>query len=412
MSNNENLARLTVRIRSPVIELPDNFQVSVLREGSIWNLKQVLASSAHVEPLQPADLHLIYHGRILNDEQPLAATFKDAAIVPTIHMVSKRPVKKNDTAAHCRPSATALGKKPCIDESIDCTTTTATTTATATATNIDSSAVANTAQYTYHVVTISGVRYLLQLPKNAATTLRSPLDTTALAQTMIMGDSLDNYLAINRQSAVSTSTPSSSPSPLSNSMSSTDYQRVENELEAEAEVRRRAREQEQLQREQEAEERVQNERVAHFWLLAKLAFFSYLFSQNASIGQMFMVHFVALIIFLSQTNRLAFLRDWWSHRHQLAWPWRGANQAQANANAVPQPMAGNDEAAPLNQQQQHGAHYTHSDAPRNAPALPVSRWGQVERALTAFVTSLVPTEPDGIDPLGMDQEGEMANEMF
>jgi hypothetical protein len=76
MNSNENLSRLTVRICSPVIELPDNFQVSVLREGSIWNLKQALAASTYVEPLQPTDLHLIYQGKILSDEQPLAATFK------------------------------------------------------------------------------------------------------------------------------------------------------------------------------------------------------------------------------------------------------------------------------------------------------------------------------------------------
>jgi hypothetical protein len=316
-------------------------------------------------------------------------------------MVSKRPVKQNDTTANHVPSAIALGKKPCVDQSIDNTSTTAT------ATIIDPNVVANTAQYTYHVVAVSGVRYLLQLPKSAANTMRSPLATAALVQAMITQNNLGGCPATTHQLSASTGTlpPFNPVSSATDTTNPNDHQRVENELEAEAEIRRRAREQEQLQHEQEAEERLQNERVAHFWLLAKLAFFSYLFSQNASIGQMFMVHFVALIIFLSQTNRLAFLQDWWTHRHRLALPGRGVNQV-----AAAPPMARNDEAAPLNLH--HGGHYINSDTTHNTPALPVSRWGQVERALTAFVTSLVPTEPDGVDPLGMDQEGEMANEMF
>ncbi|RKP23600.1 hypothetical protein SYNPS1DRAFT_24333, partial [Syncephalis pseudoplumigaleata] len=284
---------------------------------------QELSTTAHVSPLQPADLHLIYQGRILNDEQPLAAIFKHRPLASTDH-------------------------------------------------------------YTYRTVTIAGVRYLLQLTKDTPHSQHAGrVDTASLVQAMIAQKNQHNG-----------STVSPSHGRTSNGIS--ERQRREDAIEAEAEAQRRVREQEQQQREQEAEERMQNERVAHFWLLARLAFFSYLFSQNATIGQMFMVHLVALVIFLYQTNRLAFLQAWWARRHQWPLPWHGANQPAP-------PMA------------EHGGEAVRamsSPSDDASATLPVSRWGQVERALTTFVTSLVPTEPDGIDPLGMEQEGEMANEMF
>ncbi|KAF9929388.1 hypothetical protein FBU30_001592 [Linnemannia zychae] len=49
-------------------------------------------------------------------------------------------------------------------------------------------------------------------------------------------------------------------------------------------------------------------RAASLWLLLKLAFGVYLFSQNGSIERIVLLHIVALIIFLHQTGRLRIVR--------------------------------------------------------------------------------------------------------
>ncbi|KAI9592156.1 hypothetical protein BDF19DRAFT_222307 [Syncephalis fuscata] len=462
-THSDPAALLTVRIRSPVLDLPDDFQVSVQHDSHILQLKEELASTAMVKPLRSTDLHLIYQGRILTDEQPLAAILKDTSMLQTFHMVSKRPVDRSTSL-----SSTALGKRPIIEQRVEHTSTmrrrghgsAAMTTSTACTSAVNNNSndtqttqaavgttgdlavnddriAATTSQHTYHTVTLFGVRYLLQVSNSTPNVPNPNLNVNSLVQTMVSQSLLQENretmtinsqqhelnnidawtsssssttlgqimvkptLLVNRSYSMhhvpnvrETSSSSSIATPL---ITANERQRIENEVEAEAEARRREREAEQLQRDQEAEERQQNERVAHFWLLVKLAFFSYIFSQNADIGQMFMVHFIALVIFLYQTDRLNFLQEWWSHCRQLL------------------PSARQNDAAEQQQANRADATHTTTDSETtttDTPVLPASRWGQIERALTTFVTSLVPTEPEGIDPLAMEQDGEIANEMF
>jgi hypothetical protein len=95
---------------------------------------------------------------------------------------------------------------------------------------------------------------------------------------------------------------------------------------------------------QQQQERLQ--RSTHFWLLARLAFFAYIFSQNASLGRMLAVHLSALVIFLYQTGRLSFLNVWWTF---------------------------------LTQRQTTGQNQQVT-----------SIWYQIEHALFTFITSLIP----------------------
>jgi hypothetical protein len=65
-----------VRIRSPVLDLPNDFDVSVPDSTTVLDLKEHLSRDPLMESLQASDMHLIYQGRVLNDDQPLAALLK------------------------------------------------------------------------------------------------------------------------------------------------------------------------------------------------------------------------------------------------------------------------------------------------------------------------------------------------
>ncbi|KAG0344300.1 hypothetical protein BG004_004577 [Podila humilis] len=201
-------------------------------------------------------------------------------------------------------------------------------------------------------------------------------------------------------------------------------------------------------------------RAASLWLLFKLGFAVYLFSQNGSLERIVLLHIAALIIFLHQTGRLRIVRRIAQPPGEA--PRDGApgapnlnNNNNANhanvpnvnghTNAGPAPSAGaepqsssatsnsimraassssstgvegtghsetqssdietstssligSSTSAGDNQQQQQ----------QDQPPLParVSRWRNIEHALLTFVTSLVPAPPPEIDPAVAAAAGE------
>ncbi|KAF9577075.1 hypothetical protein BGW38_007948 [Lunasporangiospora selenospora] len=173
-------------------------------------------------------------------------------------------------------------------------------------------------------------------------------------------------------------------------------------------------------------------RAASLWLIMKLAFGIYLFSQNGSIERIILLHIAALVIFLHQTGRLRIVR------RIVQQP--AADGAQAGVNPVPRPGGGapghvahnqpsnanngasgsassssasNAEAATVHDSDSttiptgpstessytteggvHGEGVETNPVPRQQ----VSTWRSIEHALLTFVTSLVPAPPPEIDP--------------
>ncbi|KAG0254624.1 hypothetical protein BG011_005622 [Mortierella polycephala] len=186
-------------------------------------------------------------------------------------------------------------------------------------------------------------------------------------------------------------------------------------------------------------------RAASLWLLMKLAFGVYLFSQNGSIERIVLLHIAALIIFLHQTGRLRIVRridqlpgdeangaaaapqpgnaatapapapthgsqtndgmatDSFSenstatHSGAASNNISGSSQASASSSSSP---AGHltstttTEARAGGSQQQAGQGQTTTEAAQPR----MSTWRSIEHALLTFVTSLVPAPPPDIDP--------------
>ncbi|KAI1294312.1 hypothetical protein EDD11_008190 [Mortierella claussenii] len=173
-------------------------------------------------------------------------------------------------------------------------------------------------------------------------------------------------------------------------------------------------------------------RAASLWLLMKLAFGVYLFSQNGSIERIVLLHIAALIIFLHQTGRLRIVR-------RIGHPPGEAHQAPAPApqprQAAPAPTASlaqqttttatsSSQAVNDHTQQPSGSNLqstsssstssSSAQVPSSSTAnaastpdqsaeaaqqqqAPISTWRSIEHALLTFVTSLVPAPPPEID---------------
>ncbi|RKP09725.1 hypothetical protein THASP1DRAFT_22477 [Thamnocephalis sphaerospora] len=294
---------LVVRIRSPNLALPEDYAVSVEADACIARLKMRLAVQDEVASAAGADeMTLIYQGRILRDDELLAAVLRlgEPRLVQVPNTIPGIP---SPVALHTALAALYGG--------------------------VASSALGQQQQNVQPHDDSTGQQHQHGLTRDAAA-----------------------------DAAVEQNQPQA--------------------FEAE----------QQAQRELEQQQREQLERSAHFWLLAKLAFFSYIFSQDASLERMCTVHAVALIIFLQQTGRLAFLHEWWANYRN------GRNNAQA-------PMVGETAvlgaAAAVVTATGDGEHVMAASQPSR------SAWRQMEHALTTFVTSLVPTESEGLDPLAADQ---------
>ncbi|KAF9987353.1 hypothetical protein BGZ75_000710 [Mortierella antarctica] len=191
-------------------------------------------------------------------------------------------------------------------------------------------------------------------------------------------------------------------------------------------------------------------RAASLWLLMKLAFGVYLFSQNGSIERIVLLHIAALVIFLHQTGRLrivrrivqppadappgivnpppvnqaqgpTFAQQQQQQQQQTSQPTttmasegRGGSASDSSASTMTGSSAGNQastseagssastaadgtqelpqQGASSTSQQQQQQQQQQEQQPR------VSAWRSIEHALLTFVTSLVPAPPPEIDP--------------
>ncbi|KAG0207449.1 hypothetical protein BGX28_001330 [Mortierella sp. GBA30] len=182
-------------------------------------------------------------------------------------------------------------------------------------------------------------------------------------------------------------------------------------------------------------------RAASLWLLMKLAFGVYLFSQNGSIERIVLLHIAALIIFLHQTGRLRIVRrivqppadappgvgvPQPGNQEQTPNPAQQPPQAAttaasdsasgssggavsgtskpttAGSGSISNQASAASEAsassttAESSQAQLEGSAGTQQHQQQQQPR--VSTWRSIEHALLTFVTSLVPAPPPDIDP--------------
>ncbi|KAF9952614.1 hypothetical protein BGZ70_000553 [Mortierella alpina] len=193
-------------------------------------------------------------------------------------------------------------------------------------------------------------------------------------------------------------------------------------------------------------------RAASLWLLMKLAFGVYLFSQNGSIERIVLLHIAALVIFLHQTGRLRIVRrivqppgdaapgivnpppanpaqgptfaQQQQQRQQTSHPattmaseGRAGSANDSSGSSITGSSAGHQASTTeagssssaaaevtqelsqqggpsttQQQQQQQQQQEEQEQQPR------VSAWRSIEHALLTFVTSLVPAPPPEIDP--------------
>ncbi|KAG0029500.1 hypothetical protein BGZ81_003730 [Podila clonocystis] len=194
-------------------------------------------------------------------------------------------------------------------------------------------------------------------------------------------------------------------------------------------------------------------RAASLWLIMKLAFAVYLFSQNGSLERIVLLHIAALIIFLHQTGRLRIVRRIAPQPGQGPDGAPGANLNNINNNNI-NFVNGHQDAQDTDSQQTATTTNTTMTSSSSGPSegssseatqdpsssgtnhqdidtqmareasssssnpsldnqqqeqpLParVSPWRNIEHALLTFVTSLVPAPPPEIDPAVAAAAGE------
>ncbi|KAG0087553.1 hypothetical protein BGZ92_007230 [Podila epicladia] len=196
-------------------------------------------------------------------------------------------------------------------------------------------------------------------------------------------------------------------------------------------------------------------RAASLWLIMKLAFAVYLFSQNGSLERIVLLHIAALIIFLHQTGRLRIVRRIAPQPGQAPDGAPGANLNNTNDNinnasvnrpqdaqgtdpqqtttathttmtssssgpsegsssseATQDPSSSGTNHQDIDTQMAREASSSSSNPPHDnhqqEQPLParVSPWRNIEHALLTFVTSLVPAPPPEIDPAVAAAAGE------
>ncbi|KAF9286239.1 hypothetical protein BGZ68_003078 [Mortierella alpina] len=134
-------------------------------------------------------------------------------------------------------------------------------------------------------------------------------------------------------------------------------------------------------------------RAASLWLLMKLAFGVYLFSQNGSIERIVLLHIAALVIFFrggSASDSSGQTTTSSSAGNQASTAEAGSSASTGAVGTQEMPQQGGS--STTQQQQQQQEQQQQEQQPR------LSAWRSIEHALLTFVTSLVPAPPPEIDP--------------
>ncbi|KAG9067297.1 hypothetical protein KI688_012080 [Linnemannia hyalina] len=299
------MGTLTLKIQPPAPsysshphELPDPFLVTVDSLTTVKHLKQVVLQYLARSPilalpftLPPAtDLGLVFDGHILNDTDTLDKVFEKvdcATSLPHIHLIvplsgskgilevnepcSPAPLHFNDQFTSPAPVSTY-----CSHE-LTSPSRQRTTTTTSTPAEESGTPTPVLAPFQYQYVLVNGMPYLAPsyyIPHLHMQQFAISGHPAAIPPSELGFNSPVNGLHQQNQ-----------PQP---------------QREAGAAVALEGNAQDQAARGQR--------RAASLWLLLKLAFGVYLFSQNGSIERIVLLHIAALIIFLHQTGRLRIVR--------------------------------------------------------------------------------------------------------
>ncbi|KAG0228654.1 hypothetical protein B0O80DRAFT_452979 [Mortierella sp. GBAus27b] len=450
---------LTVNISSPG-HAPHNFAVAVSRECSILELKEIIVTRLDTKP-SIADQRLIFCGRILDDKETLHHVFEKLNCTdssPTIHLVvpprfrgttqSTAPVPpaapSQSTAAtsatnlNTHNTFTPFESTPAQEDRTE-NSPGSSSTSSHHFPGMDSACAQLTPaqlslQQPMQYVLVNGMPYLVpaaympmlyqqhfmqQTPHMYYGALMMNADGRPYFQPAMMGN----------QPHVATAGPGEG-------------------LAAAAE----GNAQENAARDQR--------RAASLWLLMKLAFGVYIFSQNGSIERIVLLHIAALVIFLHQTGRLRIVRrignppgdvpqqDPGRNTPQQAAAPPGAQGQQTTTTTTTTAtttFTTTDNNIPLNDNEQPGSSTSNASSSNTTSTTPssgrssnshasssqsnqanttptstgttesvqgaqtqqqegtpqqprVSTWRSIEHALLTFVTSLVPAPPPEIDP--------------
>ncbi|KAF9193231.1 hypothetical protein BGZ50_007629 [Haplosporangium sp. Z 11] len=463
---------LTVIISSPT-HSPHKFSLSVSQQCSILELKEIIGSRLDAKPAI-TDQRLIFGGRILEDKDTLGRIFEKVDCSdssPTIHVVvsqkhqQQQPKQTSAAASPASPSPLRFRVNTETRSATPGTTTTTTTAAATTGHNHN----------TGHLFT----PFTAASP--ATSTMASNTNTTAIPAyptSMPLSQTLSwqsqqlqhdpqlqqpmQYVLVNGMPYLIPAAylpmlhlqqqmhynmayyPYYSTAMGMNADGSMSFQHIPT-FATGAQVRAAAAGAAGAEEDRNAQENAAREqrRAASLWLLMKLAFGVYLFSQNGSIERIVLLHIAALIIFLHQTGRLRIVRrigqapgdeangaaaapqpenaatapapthgnqtndgtttDASSENSTATHSDAGSNNISGNSQASTSPPSSSSshsastttaEARAEGSQQQAGQGQTTTEAAQPR----MSKWRSIEHALLTFVTSLVPAPPPDIDP--------------
>ncbi|CAG8505942.1 3561_t:CDS:2 [Acaulospora morrowiae] len=169
-------------------------------------------------------------------------------------------------------------------------------------------------------------------------------------------------------------------------------------------------------------------RAATLWLIVKLFFLVYIFSQNASAERMILLYIFALVIFLYQTGRLRIVRR---RRQRIIVPMpnelfdqeaqsptqsdqnnndpsTSSTSRQSSSSPVLNDNSNNNASSSSSQQQNvndnNGNNSANEAQPNPQENIRSITWQDIEHAIWTFFTSLIPTNPPDVgqqDEVGM-----------
>ncbi|KAF9381273.1 hypothetical protein CPC16_009917 [Podila verticillata] len=444
---------LIVNISSPS-HAPHRFAVKVSRQTTIHELKELIVTRLDTKPavVSAADQRLIFGGRILNDKDTLNHIFDKVEDndAPTIHlMVSHKFIPSAPVSPEVRLRRTSSTSTPTAPSSTPSAATTTSTTGATSGTNLNAqnsfSAMPSESQHYYDPNTTHSNMYMPMSP------LHQPYQYVLVnGMPYLMPASLSllhlQHIHMHNHGTFVTAQDGAPLYHIPTYMDPAQHQANIAAAIAAAVNTNRPIDVVPPLNAQEIAARDQR-RAASLWLIMKLAFAVYLFSQNGSLERVVLLHIAALIIFLHQTGRLRIVRRIVPQPGQAPDGAPGANLNNNNAfiNAGPQDTPGDtqptttsttttnttmassssgpsegsssSEASTLDHSSSGTSHQETDTLTREASSssssnpspldnqqqdqpLParVSPWRNIEHALLTFVTSLVPAPPPEIDP--------------
>ncbi|KAF9918093.1 hypothetical protein BX616_010243 [Lobosporangium transversale] len=448
---------LSVIISSPA-HTPHKFTLSVTRQCTILELKEIIATRLDSKPVI-TDQRLIYGGRILNDKDSLDRVFEKvdcSDISPTIHLVvsQRQHISSPGSSLRFRENTMSTAATPLASHNssnssvINATPSLTPFTSTAEVSTTMPWSQAEGGMVTHSTVTSVPTFSVFIDPllppaygfSGFAGFVPSPAQQS-MQHVIINGMPYlvpAAYLPIlHHQHCIQQAQAYYGSSFMFNSEESSHTQSAQDQQAVAGQVEPNVNRQVNVARDHQR-------RAASLWLLMKLAFGVYIFSQNGSIERIVLLHIAALIIFLHQTGRLRIVRRIVHPPADVQQPPAAqpgaapiptttATQAHQNTSTTsttsldnnnvlnnlqqaPNSTSGNEPHSNVggndtqaisspssattvsNEVLEAQVQTVEVDQQRRAQQPPVSTWRSIEHGLLTFITSLVPAPPPEIDP--------------